>query len=483
MKMTENPTDMPQQAGLTLQQRLHARIRAAVLSGALPPGARLPASRVFAKDQAVSRNSVLAVYDQLIAEGYLETRRGAGTFVASDLPDDFSKPAPNQSAHKRQPSSEAHDLKPNNSPEPPHTGLPAIDVFPKDIWGRMGSSAWRHADHSVLYHSDPKGYLPLRQAIAAYLSNTRSVIANPAQILIVSGLQQGMKLIADSLLGASSKIILEDPSYDGLLRTAKTCMPTMCFTPVDKSGACVPTNRHKQNLLVISPSHQYPLGITMPTARRLDLIKWAQQTDSLILEDDYDSEFRYEGRPLNSLQGIEGGCRVIYGGSFSKVTFPALRLGYLVLPKHLVTPVLKQREATDSFPSIMGQLALSRFISEGHFARHIRRMRKIHAARQQHYIRCFNSQLSRYFTVIASDAGLDLIARASNRLKQSAFSTDAQWAKAIQKAGLSALPISTTYRDNEPSQGLLLGFANFPEKTITTAINKLAHIMLVETGF
>jgi len=459
----------------TLQQQLHARLRSAILEGTLEAGTKLPASRAFAVQQAVSRNTVLAAYDQLVAEGYLETRRGAGTYVAHDLPDAFIKLDTSLAAPSLSPQQTKKRV--------PQTGLPAIDAFPTDVWARLNSSAWRQADLETLHYNDPMGYRPLRGAIASYLASARNVQSSADQILITSGLQQGLRLIIDSLLNDQNNIILEDPGYDGLLRTARACSPTVSFTQLDDAGACVPSTKSQNSLLVISPSHQYPLGITMPTARRLALINWAQETNSLILEDDYDSEFRYRGRPLNSLQGMSGGEQIIYGGSFSKSMFPSLRLGYLVLPPHLVSQVTQQREATDSFPSIMPQLALTKFISEGHFARHIRRLRKLHAIRQQCYIRCFQSKLCQYFTLIPSSAGLDLVARGTEKLKNSPFNCDKFWANAIQKSGLSALPLSKLYRCTEPIKGLLLGFANFPEDKIETATDKLAQIMLSETGF
>lgn len=463
----------------TLQAQLHAHLRSAILNGSLAAGTKLPSSRAFAQQQGVSRNTILAAYDQLIAEGYLETRRGAGTYVSYDLPDDFIKTGKgaNQSID-RSPKA----IKSGEQRQRP-TGLPAMDAFPMDIWARINSSAWRRADPQLLRHTDVMGYPPLREAIAAYLASARNVQASAEQIIITSGLQQGMTLIADSLMTASNTIILEDPGYGGLLRTAQACTPQITYVPVDKSGACVPETTQKNNLLVVSPSHQYPLGITMPTSRRLELIKWARATSSLILEDDYDSEFRYEGRPLNSLQGMSNGEHVIYGGTFSKTIFPALRLGYLVLPPHLVEPIQARREATDSFPSIMPQLALTKFISEGYFARHIRRLRKIHAARQANFICCFKKQLSLYFILVPSPAGLDMVAYPTDKLKTSRLKTDVEWANMAHSAGLAALPLSGAYRTIIPEEGLLLGFANSRSKEISEALKKLAQIMRSESGF
>ncbi|PCI59888.1 MAG: GntR family transcriptional regulator [Kordiimonadales bacterium] len=462
----------------TLQQQLHQHLRSAILEGRLPAGTRLPATRAFALQQGVSRNTVLAAYDQLIAEGYLETRQGAGTFVTLELPDDFTRTSSPLLGGMQAPSEGRQPYK-----QITPTGLPATDAFPMDVWARLNSSVWRHADQSLLHYDDPLGYAPLREAITSYLSTSRSVRASADQILIVSGLQQGMKLIVDTLMTERDTIILEDPGYGGLLRTAKACSPKIDYIAIDSSGACVPAEDQKNSLLIITPSHQYPLGMAMPTARRLELIKWARATDSLILEDDHDSEFRYAGRPLSSLQGISNGEHVIYGGSFSKATFPALRLGYLVLPQHLVGPILKRREATDSFPSIMPQLALTKFISEGHFARHLRRLRKIHNARQKHYRVLFAQHLEQYFKLMPSDLGLHIVARASKRLASSTSTNDIKWANLAQRAGLSAYPLSGNYRTENREQGMLLGFANYTEAEVTRGLPKLARYMLEETGF
>ena len=462
----------------TLQQQLHQQLRSAILEGQLPAGTRLPATRAFAHQQGVSRNTVLAAYDQLIAEGYLETRQGSGTFVTLEFPDDFTRSAPSAPSAVSEPTEERQSRK-RTLP----TGLPATDAFPMDVWARLNSSAWRHADRSLLHYDDPLGYEPLRQAIASYLSSSRSVRATADQILIVSGLQQGMKLIVDTLMTACDTIILEDPGYGGLLRTAEACTPKIAYTAIDGSGACVPKTNTKNSLLIITPSHQYPLGIAMPTARRLALIKWARTTNSLIFEDDHDSEFRYAGRPLSSLQGISNGDHVIYGGSFSKATFLALRLGYLVLPKHLVGPILKRREATDSFPSIMPQLALTKFISEGHFARHLRRLRKIHNTRQKHYRALFAQHLTQYFELTPSELGLHIVARPSKTLANMTSTNDLKWAELVRRAGLSAYPLSGNYRTENREQGILLGFANFTEAETTERLLKLAHYMREETGF
>jgi len=472
---------MPHACAATLQQQIHTQLRAIILEGRLKAGIRLPSSRTFAKQQNVSRNTVIAAYDQLIAEGYLETRRGAGTFVAADLPELFIQTRVLAGPESDNLVTAAQTKKIHT--EPSNSGLPAIDLFPKDIWARLTSGAWRRADADILQYSDPLGYLPLRQAIADYLASSRNVHASPDQVFIVAGLQQGLKFVADSLLKNNSHIILEDPGYGGLFRTASACKQHVTFTSVDASGAVVPPLSYKNSLLIVCPSHQYPLGMTMPITRRLELIEWARATGSLILEDDYDSEFRYSGRPLNSLQGIAEGNHVIYGGTFSKSVFPALRVGYLVLPLSAIDAVRTHRAAVDSFPSIVSQLILSEFITSGHFNRHIRRLRKVHSERHILFRENFDRHLSPYFTLKPSDAGLQLIAQGTKALMASPVSNDLKWARLVLAAGLSAHPLSQSYRAEKAKQGLLMGFANFTESEMIAAFRKLAQKMLEETGF
>lgn len=464
---------------LSLQEQLHERLRDAILKGVLSAGTRIPATRQLAAHLSVSRNTVLAAYDQLIAEGYLDTRRGAGTFVTADLPDNFiSAQTQNPVSQCTSPSSQSIDNFENlRSDYGLLSGAPALDQFPRDLWARLISRAWRSADKSIFQHDDLAGYGPLRTAIAKYLQASRNIVATADQILIFSGLQQGFKLAADCLLAKDAAVILENPGYGGMFRAAETLTQRVLFTSIDKSGARVPDTKGR-NMLVISPSRQFPLSITMPLARRLELLDWARATDSLILEDDYDSEFRYAGRPLNSLQGIDGGERVIYGGSFSKTVFPALRLGYLVLPSPFVGPVLKHRAAVDSYPSIMPQIALSHFMEGGHFARHVRKLRKTHAERQQIFLASFKKNLEPFLTLEAPDAGLHMIARPKAVLKHL---PDTELAAIGRVANIGVFPLSSSYQPNTKSaknqQGLLFGFANLEDNLIDPALRHFAELL------
>lgn len=464
-------------AGVTLQEQLHERLRTAILSGSFPAGTRLPATRQLATHLTISRNTVLAAYDQLTAEGYLETRRGAGTFVTADLPDRFIN------TQLSAPATEAEDRSPINLQKKLRSeygllaGAPALDQFPKDLWARLISRSWRRADKSNFQHDDLAGYAPLRAAIAKYLQASRNIIASPDQVLIFSGLQQGFKLAADCLLEKDASVILEHPGYGGMFQAAQTLRQQTLFTPIDQSGAKVPSVQGR-NMLVISPSRQFPLSMTMPLARRLEILEWARATDSLILEDDYDSEFRYAGRPLNSLQGIDGGERVIYGGSFSKTVFPALRLGYLVLPAPYVGPVLAHRAAVDSYPSIVPQIALSHFMEEGHFARHIRKLRKTHARRQQIFISSFKKHVGHLLDLNPPESGLHMITRPKTALKHIA---DTELAVLAQRANIGVFPLSSCFhqdmKNTDKQQGLLIGFANLEDKLIEPTLARFAEIL------
>lgn len=459
-------------AGTSLQRQLHNHIRRLILSGELQANERLPSSRTLAKDLEIARITVTEVYDQLSAEGYIKTKTGAGTFVADFVPDhlgtmqtddiEFDSPAERQSS------------------APISSGMPALEAFPKDKWARTAGRVARKLSTGEMVHADPRGYLPLRSEIAQHLRLARNVVCSPDQVMIISGLQQGLFVLANSILAANSTIILEDPGYDGLLAAARASNRSIGFTAVDEDGALPPAQ--DQGLLVVSPSRQYPLGLTMPHGRRMELLAWARTNNSFILEDDYDSEFRYLGRPLNSLQGIAGGERVIYGGTFSKSIFPALRLGYLVLPDSLVDQVVKFREAIDSYPSITNQLLLHDFMASGEFQRHIRRLRKIHTERKELFDQGAHKHLAEWLSFLPSDAGLHCTAW----LNETALALnlkDNEMAEYAQACGIGAVSVSRCYQHAPARQGLLIGFANLQPAEIEPAIQQLAARIRQETGF
>ena len=473
----------------TLQEKLHATIRKGILSGALGKGVRLPATRALSKRLGLARNTVIEAYDKMVAEGYLETRRGAGTFVAATTPDGLltiDQPPPKLSRVTQ--SSALYDSRRHRKPL--FAGMAALDQFPTTVWARVSAKATRGLDKSLMYYSDPMGYMPLRKSIADYLAASRSVVASASQIMITSGLQQGLFLVARGLLGRDDKIFLEDPGYWGLYASARQTGRNTAFVSVDKHGTLTPPSG--RGLLITCPSRQFPLGQTMPHTRRLQLLEWAQQTQSLIFEDDYDSEFRYAGRPLNSLQGIDQGQRVIYGGTFSKSMFPALRLGYLVLPDQWVEPISELRRAIDSYPSITNQLALNAFIETGEFTRHIRRLRKTHGERQSAFTEAAKVHLGKFFSLDSSDTGLHVIARPTAWLLKGKPThageplgdpIDARWAEIARSCGMGAVHLSASYRELAPEYGLLMSFANIGTERADTVLAEFAHKLSLETHF
>ncbi len=465
-------TNLESSSNISLQQQLHTLIRQAILEGKIKGNTRLPSSRDLAKRLGVGRNTVINAYEQLIAEGYLETRKGAGTFTMMLPPDQLLSVENKPTLTNRSYTSDTHKTVPS--------GISALDIFPHKTWAKMASKAWLKDGPNIHHSNDPMGYMPLRKNIADYLIASRNVQCSAEQIIIVSGLQQGLFLLANTLIENGKSIFLEDPGYSGLHTSASASRKPISYVNIDEHGAIPP--EAGSGLLVTCPSRQYPFGYTMPHARRLELLSWASETNSLILEDDYDSEFRYAGRPLNSLQGIDGGNRVIYGGTFSKTIFPTFRLGYLVLPTPYIEPVRAFRSAIDSFPSITPQLALSAFMESGDFAKHIRRLRKTHAARHEAFQTSFKRRLHKYFTLTPSDAGLHMLATPTTLLQRHT-STDDMWANLGQKAEVAAVPLSQTFRKAAPQQGLLLGFAETSEDQIDKKLHKFSMYMLEETHF
>jgi len=455
-----------------LNEQLMLLLQDAILKGFLHAGDRLPASRAMASRLALSRNTVLAAYDQLTAEGYLESRVGAGTFVSSDLPDHYLTVGTRD--HATAAEREERTIR-------PLSGMPALDQFPFALWGRLAGRVWRHATEHELQHNDPAGYRPLRQAIADYLQAARGVVADADQIMITSGLQQGLKFVAESIVPHDRTVILEDPGYPGILRTAEYLPHPVAFTGVDESGAMVP---HKTGetpgMLLVTPSRHYPLGSTMPVSRRLELLEWARETGAYIVEDDYDSEFRYGGRPVQSLQGLDGGRQVIYGGSFSKSLFLSLRIGYLILPRDIAPTVIRHREKTESFPPLSDQMILERFIADGHFARHLRRLRALHKVRLQCFFESARQIAGDYFTFVRTDAGLHVVGLAGAALRRI---DDGETAKAAHRSGLGAVPLSGTYNHAPAQKGLLFGFANIPEADMPVRLGQFVRELDEITGF
>ncbi|HSB03201.1 MAG TPA: PLP-dependent aminotransferase family protein, partial [Anaerolineales bacterium] len=387
-----------------LYQTLYQHIRAAILSGELTSGMKLPSTRALAEELNISRNTVLNAYRQLLAEGYLEGREGSGTFVARVLPElllsaphggsrrlKSARPLP---AASRQPRFSEHakaQIRASQSsargelPRPFIPEAPALDVFPYQLWTRLLVRQARRMPAPHFTYQDSAGYRPLREAIVAHVTVSRQVHCAPDQVMIVSGSQGALDLAARMLLNGSDPVWMEDPGYSGAQGAFLGVGAQIIPVPVDEEGLVVDIGIERApeaRLVYLTPSHQFPLGVTMSLARRLALLDWAKRVNAYILEDDYDSEFRFATRPLATLQGLDDADRVIYIGTFSKVLFPSLRIGYLILPPALVDPFLKVRRLIDIHSPMLEQAVLADFMTEGHFARHLRHMRTLYAERR-----------------------------------------------------------------------------------------------------
>jgi len=469
---------------LPLHRQLYEQVRDLILSGRMVVGSRLPSSRSLAHDLGVSRNTVMAAFDQLFAEGYIDSQVGSGSFVSKELPEmTLTGKMATARTHqrKRAMSKRGRALSMLHATSKIRSaafspGMPDTKNFPFEAWTRLMSRTWRHPDAALLSAGDPAGYLPLRRAIAGYLGTARAVDCSAEEVIIVSGAQQAISLAAYVLLDEGDPALVEDPGYPGVSGALLGAGARLQPVPVDAEGFDVGAAERlspEAYLACVAPSRQYPLGITMTLSRRLELLDWAARVDGWVIEDDYDSEYRYTGKPLASLQGLDRDGRVVYLGSFSKVLFPSLRLGYLVVPPDLVDDFRKARRALDDHPSILAQPALTHFIEEGLFAAHLRRMRKLYHSRQRAFLSAAEDHLYGVLRIEAADAGMHLMAYFSDSLAQRM--NDIEATSRAAAVGVSVYPLSAFYADpSQGLQGLLLGYAAVPEGEMDAAVRKLA---------
>ncbi len=475
-------------SSVPLYRQVYSHLRQAILQGQLTAGTRLPSTRVLAADLSVSRNTVVNAYEQLIAEGYLEGQIGSGTRVTRHLPEEMlsvqakavktTVPVESERGTLSQRGNHIAQTRVSQSRCGPvrafRVGLPALDAFPKRLWSRLLTRRARGLADDLMAYGDSTGYPPLREAVAA-LSATRGVRCEPEQVIIVAGAQQAIDLAARLLLDSGDAVWVEEPGYLGAKGALAAAGGQLIPVPVDKEGLNVELGIQQApqaRLVYVSPSHQYPLGVTMSLARRLALLRWAIQADAWILEDDYDSEYRYTGRPLASLQGLDTGGRVIYIGTFSKVLFPALRLGYLVVPPHLVDAFASARALVDRASPALEQAVLTDFIAEGHFARHIRRMRMLYAERQAALIETANERLGGLLEIDAAEAGLHLVGWLPEGVDDEAI------AQRLAAQDIETLSVSSFALKPLRRGGLVLGYAAFSDETIRDGIVRMAELLI-----
>lgn len=472
--------------------RLYETIRRKILAGEYLPGSRLPATRYLAKHLGMSRMTVLNAYSQLTAEGYLESKSGSGTFIARQLPEEYlSVPKDNQENKKskdsaRNPQFSAYakkilKLNPNpaqlnlaTSPVPFQHGLAAIEEFPFDIWMKLMSTSLRQLKRQNFGYGESNGFSQLRKAIASHLKSARAVDCLPEQVIITSGAQEAFEMIGKVFLEVNTEVLIEDPGYFGVKHSFQTFGAKFIPVSVDEEGINIKNINNdcsEARLAYVTPSHQFPLGYVMSIKRRLELLNWAQTNNGWIIEDDYDSEFRYVGRPLPSLQGLDQNKRVLYVGTFSKTLFPALRLCCLVVPMDLIEIFTSVKLASGMRSPLADQAALAEFITQGHFSRHIRRMRKLYEKRQKVLVYELKERLGDKLEVINSHSGMHIIGWLPEGVE------DESVVKKITEFGIKTTSVSSHYLTKQKRGGLIFGYTAIDENQIRKSVRQLSEIL------
>ncbi|MBI5303903.1 MAG: PLP-dependent aminotransferase family protein [Chloroflexi bacterium] len=477
--------DLERGTPTALHRQLYYRLSHAILTHRLAPGVRLPPTRALAAELGVSRNTVVNAFEQLLAEGYIEGKVGSGTYVSHALPDQVLQVRAQSSAPSRamlaratlskrgaiMASAPARDWQDSDKPRAFRPGIPALDEFPFAMWRRLAHKRWRDLPRDALGYGEPAGYRPLRESIAAYLGASRGVRCDPEQVIVVAGSQQALDLAARLLLDSGDIAWIEDPGYRGARGALLAAGARLVPVPVDAEGLRVEVGVAKNadaRLAYVTPSHQYPLGVTMSLARRLTLLEWATHSNAWILEDDYDSEYRYAGRPLTALQGLDNAQRVIYIGTFSKVLFPALRLGYLVVPPNLVDAFVAARAMADRQSPTLDQAVLADFIAEGFFARHVRHMRTLYAERRAALVDAVARELGGLLEITSEEAGLHVLARLPKGVDDRVISRRAAKHN-VETPALSDYALARLARG-----GLVLGYAAVNAREIREGVRQLA---------
>lgn len=473
-------------AAKPLHLQVYDAFRSAILARSLRAGERIPSTRSLASELRISRMPVLNAYAQLLAEGYFESREGSGTFVSSSLPG-LLKPAKEHSTESARLREMPRPIAQLSSRIPRYerpvwlrgqgafsVSQPAVDTFPLSAWSKLVARYWRNLHLNALQYGDPMGFKELREAIANYLRASRSVRCEWQQIMIVSGSQQALDISARALLDPGSPVWVEEPGYWLARHILMAAGCRLIPVPVDEDGLSVETGMErcrKARAAFVAPSHQYPLGATMSASRRLQLLEWAQGAGSWIVEDDYDSEFRYDSKPIASLQGLDHSSRVIYIGTFSKVLFPSLRVGYIVIPSDLVDHFVAVRHAMDVSPPHQVQPVLAEFIKEGRFSRHIRKTRLVYGERRKILVDCLREELGSVLQVHGAEAGLHLTVTLPRGYRDRALSAQAA------RKNLWLWPLSPSYLGTRSSQGFILGFGGTSAAEIPDAVRQLRVLL------
>jgi GntR family transcriptional regulator / MocR family aminotransferase len=443
------------QGKAALHRQIYDHFRAAIATGQLRPGDRLPAARALAQQLTVARGTVDTAYAMLAGEGYVVGRRSLGTAVSPALP----SPAIASAVGER-PAATAPPIEPRQEVKPFQLGLPALDAFPRKLWSRLAARQARALSAADMAYPDPIGYWPLREAIAAYLAVARGIICRAHQIVITRGYRGALDLIIHTLLQRNDRVWFEDPCYHLAREAFEAAGIALIGVPVDDDGLRVSDGialARRARLAVVTPSHQSPLGVGLSLARRLELLTWASETRAFVIEDDYDGEFHYVGRSLPALKSLDRGDRVLYAGSLSKVLYPGLRLGYLVLPEELLGPIVRAMRTGNADTPVFEQRVVTAFMAEGHFARHLKRMRNLYAARRLALSQSLNAVFGEHACIDLQPGGMHLI------LRLRCGGGDIALARKARTAGLAVDALSSRAIRHRCDEGLLLGFTNIAE--------------------
>jgi GntR family transcriptional regulator/MocR family aminotransferase len=473
----------PHDANVPTYRWLCTTLRTEILEGRLRPGARLPATRDLAVQYGLSRGTIVNAFDQLKSEGYIQGTIGSGTYVNAVLPDELLHAGPPL-------------FRPRAPPRPPRTfsaygdrvtefpgfrlrpsrafrsNVPALDQFPIALWAQLSARLLRRASPKLLLGSELAGHPPLRAAVADYLTSSRGVKCTASQVIIVSGVQAALDLAVRLFVNRGDRVCMEDPGYPGAASLFDAAGATIATAAVDEEGMALrPATLRRARLVYVTPAHQFPLGVAMSLPRRLALLEWASKTGALVFEDDYDSEYRYSGRPIPALQGLDRTGQVLFAGSFSKVLFPSLRLGYLVVPDDLIDRFTRAISLTNRHAPLLDQAVLCDFITQGHFGRHLRRMRQLYAERLSVLIECARHQLTGLIAISPVEAGLQTIGWLADGIDGGAA------AAAAAARNVDVIPLRRYHRGAMARDGLQLGFAAVGTRELRRGVNDLASAL------
>ncbi|MGE7864657.1 PLP-dependent aminotransferase family protein [Bacillus mobilis] len=449
---------------ISLIRQVYHQIRERILNGELQSGEKLPSTRELSSELSVSRNVILEAYDQLLSEGFLVARQGAGTFIAEGtyLKQDKESTLIDSLSWCEETNKDSTIIN-------FRSGIPALDLFPRKVWAKLSHTTWNEAPPSTFGYDIPEGRPELRKALSRYLLKTRGVFCHPEQLVITSGATQALTLVSKLFLSAGDEVLIEDPITNDIQTIFKNSGASLHPIPVDDNGmdtSLLPANKNPK-FIFTTPSHQFPLGGALPIQRRVQLINYARNTNCYLIEDDYDSEFRYEGSPVSSLQGLDPE-RVIYVGSFSKILSPALRMGYLVLPSQLIEKCRSVKWFSDLHTPSLNQLVLAKFITENHLERHIMKMKKIYKNRRDFLIEQLKLTFLNEINIFGYSTGLHLIVE----FHQVQFTKELL--EKIQQLGVKVYPVEDHAIENGKHHNrIIMGYGHLTTEEIKEGASRL----------